>query len=264
MRRVNKGERPRVSLTLNGRKLAAEAEPRMLLSDFLRHGLGATGTHVGCEHGICGSCTVLIDGVAQRSCLTLAVQAEGREVRTVELLAAPDGTLNPLQQAFRNNHALQCGFCTPGILMSFTDFLARNPHPTEAEIREVLSGHLCRCTGYAGIVEAIKEVTDAPQLPRHPCKSRITVSAKMADAVADWRPSHPRALQPVPQRGSPSVVPSNPNSRLGRTASPLAQGGVKMDAIFVGIDVSKDRLDVHVCPSGEAFAVCATARVCKN
>jgi 2-furoyl-CoA dehydrogenase 2Fe-2S iron sulfur subunit len=158
MRRVNKNERVRVGLTLNGRKLAAEAEPRMLLSDFLRHALGATGTHVGCEHGICGSCTVLIDGVAQRSCLTLAVQTEGREVRTVESLAAPDGTLNPLQEAFRNNHALQCGFCTPGILMSFTDFLARNPRPTEAEIREVLSGHLCRCTGYAGIVAAIKEV----------------------------------------------------------------------------------------------------------
>ncbi len=147
----------RVALTLNGRKLAAEAEPRLLLSDFLRQALGATGTHVGCEHGVCGSCTVLIDGVAQRSCLTLAVQAEGRDVRTVESLAAADGTLNALQAAFRNNHALQCGFCTPGILMSFTDFLARNPHPTEAEIRDVLSGHLCRCTGYANIVAAIKE-----------------------------------------------------------------------------------------------------------
>ena len=158
MRRVNKNERMRVALAFNGRKLAAEAEPRTLLSDFLRHSLGATGTHVGCEHGICGSCTVLIDGVAARSCLTLAVQAEGREVRTVESLAAPDGTLNPLQAAFRNNHALQCGFCTPGILMSFTDFLARNPHPTEPEIRQVLSGHLCRCTGYSGIVAAIKEV----------------------------------------------------------------------------------------------------------
>jgi 2-furoyl-CoA dehydrogenase 2Fe-2S iron sulfur subunit len=158
MRRVNKAEKARVALTLNGRKLAAEAEPRMLLSDFLRQGLGATGTHVGCEHGICGACTVLIDGVATRSCLTLAVQAEGREVRSVESLATPDGKLNALQQAFRNNHALQCGFCTPGILMSFTDFLARNPHPTEEEIREVLSGHLCRCTGYAGIVAAIKEV----------------------------------------------------------------------------------------------------------
>ncbi len=154
MRRVNKTERVRIALTLNGRKLAAEAEPRTLLCDFLRHGLGATGTHVGCEHGICGSCTVLIDGVAVRSCLTLAVQAEGRAVKTVEALAAPDGALNALQQAFANNHALQCGFCTPGILMSFTDFLARNPRPSATQIREVLSGHLCRCTGYAGIVKA--------------------------------------------------------------------------------------------------------------
>jgi 2-furoyl-CoA dehydrogenase 2Fe-2S iron sulfur subunit len=162
MRRVNKNERTRVALTLNNRKLAAEAEPRMLLSDFLRHALGATGTHVGCEHGVCGCCTVLIDGAATRSCLTLAVQAEGSDVRTVESLAAADGKLNALQQAFRNNHALQCGFCTPGILMSFTDFLGRNPHPTEEEIREVLSGHLCRCTGYAGIVAAIKEAAGGP------------------------------------------------------------------------------------------------------
>jgi 2-furoyl-CoA dehydrogenase 2Fe-2S iron sulfur subunit len=157
MRRVDKGQRARIALTLNGKKLAAEAEPRTLLSDFLRHSLGATGTHVGCEHGVCGCCTVLIDGVAARSCLTLAVQVEGCEVRTVESLAAPDGALNPLQAAFRANHALQCGFCTPGILMSFTDYLARNPHPSEAEIRDVLSGHLCRCTGYAGIVAAVKE-----------------------------------------------------------------------------------------------------------
>jgi 2-furoyl-CoA dehydrogenase 2Fe-2S iron sulfur subunit len=161
MLRVGRDQRRRVALTLNGRKLSAEAEPRMLLSDFLRHALGATGTHVGCEHGVCGSCTVLIDGTAARSCLTLAVQAEGRDVRTVESLAAPDGALNALQAAFRNNHALQCGFCTPGILMSFTDFLARNPHPTEAEIREVLSGHLCRCTGYANIVKAIREAADS-------------------------------------------------------------------------------------------------------
>jgi 2-furoyl-CoA dehydrogenase 2Fe-2S iron sulfur subunit len=158
MRRVNRDQKARIRLTLNGRKLAAEAEPRLLLSDFLRQSLGATGTHVGCEHGICGACTVLIDGVAARSCLTLAVQVEGRAVTTVEALAAPDGTLNPLQNAFRNNHALQCGFCTPGILMSFSDYLARNPKPSMAEIREVLSGHLCRCTGYAGIVAAVEEV----------------------------------------------------------------------------------------------------------
>jgi 2-furoyl-CoA dehydrogenase 2Fe-2S iron sulfur subunit len=163
MRRINKDQRARIRLTLNGRALSAEAEPRMLLSDFIRHSLGATGTHVGCEHGVCGCCTVLLDGAAVRSCLTLAVQAEGRDVRTVESLAAGDGKLNELQQAFQNNHALQCGFCTPGILMSFTDYLKRNPKPTEAEIREVLSGHLCRCTGYAGIVSALLEAAGHPQ-----------------------------------------------------------------------------------------------------
>jgi 2-furoyl-CoA dehydrogenase 2Fe-2S iron sulfur subunit len=157
MRRVNKGERARLRLTLNGRKMSGEAEPRMLLSDFLRHVLGATGTHVGCEHGVCGCCTVLLDGTAVRSCLTLADQAEGRAVTTVESLAGADGKLSVLQQAFQNNHALQCGFCTPGILMSFTDFLERNPNPSEAEVVEVLSGHLCRCTGYAGIVSAVLE-----------------------------------------------------------------------------------------------------------
>jgi 2-furoyl-CoA dehydrogenase 2Fe-2S iron sulfur subunit len=155
MRRIGKDQRARIALTLNGRKLAGEAEPRMLLSDFLRQVLGATGTHVGCEHGVCGCCTVLIDGSAVRSCLTLAVQAEGRAVTTVESLAEGGGKLNALQQAFQNNHALQCGFCTPGILMSFTDFLARNPRPSETEVVEVLSGHLCRCTGYAGIVAAV-------------------------------------------------------------------------------------------------------------
>jgi len=157
MRRVNKDQKVRIALTLNGRKVAAEAEPRMLLSDFLRHSLGATGTHVGCEHGVCGCCTVLIDGTAVRSCLTLAMQAEGREVKTVESLAGADGKLNRLQQAFQNNHALQCGFCTPGILMSFTDYLARNPKPSEEQLREVLSGHICRCTGYAGIMAALLE-----------------------------------------------------------------------------------------------------------
>jgi 2-furoyl-CoA dehydrogenase 2Fe-2S iron sulfur subunit len=159
MRRVTRDQRTKISFILNGRKVSGDAEPRMLLTDFLRHQIGATGTHVGCEHGVCGCCTVMIDGSAVRSCLTLAVQAEGREVRTVESLAAPDGTLNALQAAFQKNHALQCGFCTPGILMSFTDYLARNPKPSDAEIRDVLSGHLCRCTGYAGIVAAVKEAT---------------------------------------------------------------------------------------------------------
>ena len=160
MRQVNKNERTRLSVTLNGRKRTGEAEPRMLLSDFIRHVLGATGTHVGCEHGVCGCCTVLLDGEAVRSCLTLAVQAEGRAVTTVESLASPNGALNALQRAFQNNHALQCGFCTPGILMSFTDFLERNPHPSEAEVVEVLTGHLCRCTGYAGIVSAVLEAAN--------------------------------------------------------------------------------------------------------
>ena len=157
MRRVNKDTKVRINLTLNGRKLSAETEPRTLLSDFLRHSLGATGTHVGCEHGVCGCCTVQLDGAAVRSCLTLAMQAEGRDVKTVESLAGADGKLNKLQQAFQNNHALQCGFCTPGILMSFSDFLSRNPKPTEDELRDVLSGHICRCTGYAGIMAALKE-----------------------------------------------------------------------------------------------------------
>jgi 2-furoyl-CoA dehydrogenase 2Fe-2S iron sulfur subunit len=157
MRRVNKDQTVRIGLTLYGRKVSAETEPRMLLSDFLRHSLAATGTHVGCEHGVCGCCTVLIDGTAVRSCLTLAMQAEGKDVKTVESLAGADGKLNKLQQAFQNNHALRCGFCTPGILMSFTDFLARNPKPTEDELREVLSGHICRCTGYAGIMAALME-----------------------------------------------------------------------------------------------------------
>jgi 2-furoyl-CoA dehydrogenase 2Fe-2S iron sulfur subunit len=154
---VNSDRRAIVSLKLNGRRVSAEAEPRMLLSDFIRHSLGATGTHVGCEHGICGACTVLLDGVAVRSCLTLALEAEGREIATVESLANRTGTLNGLQEAFRNNHALQCGFCTPGILMSFTDFLSRNPQPSEAQVVEVLSGHICRCTGYAGIIAAVLE-----------------------------------------------------------------------------------------------------------
>ena len=161
MRRLNSDHRGIVSIKLNGRRVSAEAEPRMLLSDFLRHALGATGTHVGCEHGVCGACTVLLDGVAVRSCLTLAMQADGREVATVESLATQTGALNALQQAFRNNHALQCGFCTPGILMSFTDFLRRNPQPSEAQVVEVLSGHICRCTGYAGIVAAVLEAAAA-------------------------------------------------------------------------------------------------------
>ena len=154
MRSLSRAERAAIHFTLNGRPASGTAEPRMLLSDFLREELSANGVHVGCEHGVCGCCTVLIDGTACRSCLTYAVQVEGRTVTTVEALAT-DGQLNPLQEAFRDHHALQCGFCTPGILMSFTDYLGRNPDPSEDEVRDVLSGHLCRCTGYEGVVRAV-------------------------------------------------------------------------------------------------------------
>ena len=160
MKRLAREGRMRISLTLNGEARSGWCESRTLLSDFLRHELGATGTHVGCEHGVCGACTVRIDGIAARSCLMLAVQADGRRIDTVEGLAAAGGEdqqLGDLQRAFRRNHALQCGFCTAGILMSSSDFLARVPDPSEAEVREMLSGHLCRCTGYTNIVRAVLE-----------------------------------------------------------------------------------------------------------
>jgi len=146
-----------VAVSVNGRPYREEVEPRLLLSDFLRHGLGLTGTHVGCEHGVCGACTVRLDGVAVRSCLLLAVQAQGCEIVTVEGLAGV-GELTPLQEAFRRHHALQCGFCTPGILIAAEDLLARGERPTRAEIVDMLSGQLCRCTGYTAIVDAIAEV----------------------------------------------------------------------------------------------------------
>lgn len=154
-----------VQLVLNSRPRHATTEPRQLLSDFLRHELGQTGTHVGCEHGVCGACTVRIDGVAQRACLMLAVQVDGCSVQTIEGLAAETGgnrdTLGDLQTAFKRHHALQCGFCTAGILMSAADWLQRVSRPTEAQVREMLSGHLCRCTGYQPIVAAILEVAES-------------------------------------------------------------------------------------------------------
>ena len=160
MKRIGAESRHRVYLTLNGREAGGWAEPRMLLSDFLRHELGATGTHVGCEHGVCGACTMRLDGAPVRACLTLAVQAEGRRVDTVEGLAQ-DGELNDLQKAFRRHHALQCGFCTAGILMSLDAWLESKPAPDEGEVRAVLSGHLCRCTGYSGIVAAALATAEA-------------------------------------------------------------------------------------------------------
>lgn len=147
--------RHRVTVTLNGQSRSAMCESRTLLSDFLREELGATGTHVGCEHGVCGACTVRIEGVAVRACMTLAVQADGLHVDTVEGLAEAPDRMSDLQEAFRRHHALQCGFCTAGILMSCADYLQRNPDPTEAQVRDMLSGHLCRCTGYTNIVNAV-------------------------------------------------------------------------------------------------------------
>ena len=150
-----------ISVTVNGTAYRHVVEPRLLLSDFLRQELGLTGTHIGCEHGVCGACTVLLDGEAVRSCLMFAVQADGHEVTTVECLAEDADTLHPLQQAFREAHGLQCGFCTPGILMTLVPFLRDHPHPDERAIREALSGNLCRCTGYQNIVAAVRLACDA-------------------------------------------------------------------------------------------------------
>jgi aerobic carbon-monoxide dehydrogenase small subunit len=146
----------RVGVTVNGTRYTHPAEPRLLLSDFLRHELGLTGTHVGCEHGVCGACTVLLDGEPVRSCLLFAVQVDGQEITTVEGLAPTRDELHPLQSAFREAHGLQCGFCTPGILMTMAALLRDEPDPDENRIREALSGHLCRCTGYQHIVQAVQ------------------------------------------------------------------------------------------------------------
>jgi 2-furoyl-CoA dehydrogenase 2Fe-2S iron sulfur subunit len=154
--RIMPDQEQRVTLTVNGKVRSSFAEPRMLLTDFLRHELQVFGVHVGCEHGVCGACTILVGGRAVRSCTRYAVQMEGAEITTVEGLAEP-GTLNMLQQAFADHHALQCGFCTPGILLSATQFLRQNSAPSEAEVRDMLSGHICRCTGYVGIVAAIMD-----------------------------------------------------------------------------------------------------------
>ncbi|HVG00032.1 MAG TPA: (2Fe-2S)-binding protein [Chloroflexia bacterium] len=145
-----------VDVEVNGRGYTREVEPRLLLSDFLRHELGLTGTHVGCEHGVCGACTVLLDGVPVRSCLTFTVQTAGRSVMTVEGLSGDPDDLHPLQAAFHEAHGLQCGFCTPGFLMTLLPFLEENDDPTEQEIRLALSGNICRCTGYQHIVDAVK------------------------------------------------------------------------------------------------------------
>ena len=149
-----------ITLTVNGTERTEEVEARLVLADFLRERLDLTATHLGCEHGVCGACTVLIDGRPARSCLTLAVQADGAKITTLEGIAEPGGELHPVQQGFWEKHGLQCGFCTPGIVISMVELLDRNPRPSEAEISEALSGHLCRCTGYVKIREAVQEAIE--------------------------------------------------------------------------------------------------------
>jgi 2-furoyl-CoA dehydrogenase 2Fe-2S iron sulfur subunit len=171
MMRLKPGSRHRVTIEVNGKLRSGTAEPRTLLTDFLRHELKLYGTHVGCEHGVCGACTVMVDGRAVRSCMQFAVECDGAAVSTVEGLAH-GGTLNALQRAFNRHHALQCGFCTAGILMSATHFLAGNPNPSEHEVKDMLSGHICRCTGYypivAAIVDAAHELRDGDPLRKEP------------------------------------------------------------------------------------------------
>ncbi|MEE8110538.1 MAG: (2Fe-2S)-binding protein [bacterium] len=149
-----------ITVRINGRDHTAAIPTRKLLCDFIREDAGLTGTHVGCEHGVCGACTVLVDGRGARSCLLFAVQAEGRDIQTVEGLGTPE-SMNPLQKSFMKHHALQCGFCTPGFLMTLTEFLKDNSRPTREEIREAISGNLCRCTGYTGIIDAVSAVVEA-------------------------------------------------------------------------------------------------------
>ena len=147
----------KISLTLNGREISETVEPRLHLADFLRHTLGATGTHLGCEHGVCGACTVNVDGEAIRSCLMFAVQADGKNIITIEGISNTDDTLHPIQEAFRHHHGLQCGFCTSGMIITLDAFLKKHPNPTEVEIRSAISGNICRCTGYQSIVAAALE-----------------------------------------------------------------------------------------------------------
>lgn len=169
---LKKNQRHLITMQLNGETVSGFAEPRMLLSDFLRDEIGSTGTHVGCEHGVCGACTILIEGNTVRSCLTFAVQANHKQVRTVEGLAKGTANLSDLQDAFRRHHALQCGFCTPGILMSMTKLLAEIAKPTEEQVRDTLGGHLCRCTGYQPIIEAVLDVSASRISPENITENR--------------------------------------------------------------------------------------------
>ncbi|MFD9668189.1 (2Fe-2S)-binding protein [Rhodococcus sp. NPDC059968] len=192
----------RIELTVNGERAAIDIEPRKTLADALREDLGLTGTHLGCEHGVCGACTVLVDGGPVRACLMFAVQADGSSVTTVEGMAADDGTLHPLQRAFCDRHGLQCGFCTPGMLMSALDLLNREVEPSRERIREEMSGNICRCTGYVGIVdageEAAAEISRIGTEPAHECTvrehenfSRHDTSGTQAEVASGPEPSFP-------------------------------------------------------------------------
>jgi aerobic-type carbon monoxide dehydrogenase small subunit (CoxS/CutS family) len=173
-----------VTVTVNGERRSAETDVRTTLADFVRHRLGLTGTHLGCEHGVCGACTILVDGAAVRSCLMLAVQADGHRLETIEGLADGD-RLSPLQEAFHRNHALQCGFCTSGFLMSVTAALRAGPVSTEAEAREVLSGNICRCTGYAGLIRAVLEVSGTASPAPRPAEEEPVEETEPALPAAD-------------------------------------------------------------------------------
>ena len=150
----------KIKITLNGHEISENVDPRLNLADFLRHSLGVTGTHVGCEHGVCGACTVNVDGLAVRSCLMFAIQADGKSITTIEGIANSDDSLHPIQEAFQKHHGLQCGFCTPGMIITLEAFLKKNPSPTENEVRKAISGNICRCTGYQQIVSAALEAAD--------------------------------------------------------------------------------------------------------
>ena len=190
-----------IRTTVNGAAFEREVEPRRLLADFLREDLGLTGTHVGCEHGVCGACTILLDGDSARSCLTLAVQADGAEVETVEGLGTVDA-LHPLQRAFREHHALQCGFCTPGMLMAALDLLRKHPSPTDREIREGLSGNLCRCTGYEHIVRAVRAAAAAEAKTEMETETETETETEPAPAPETTSPSPREAGAGARGRGS--------------------------------------------------------------
>jgi len=197
-----------ITLDVNGAAFRVEVEPRRTLADVLRDDCGLTGTHLGCEHGVCGACTILLDGLSARSCLMLAVQADGHEILTVEGIAPSADKLHPLQEAFRDNHGLQCGFCTPGILTTLIEFLRDNPDPSEREVRIALSGNLCRCTGYTKIYEAVEIAAQMKRGDAQPEERRPRPTRE--DVVAVPATAHPPQPNPVPPGRPAPRVPLEP------------------------------------------------------